>query len=65
MNHETTKHKLKHLFYTGGRKKFEPVWNFMIKTKGLNNMLPILESILSEVKTKKFEGRPVQIARLI
>lgn len=51
MNHDSVKHKLKHLFYTGGWKKFEPVWNFLIKTRGLNNMLPILESILSEVKT--------------
>lgn len=48
-NHESHKHKLKHFFYTGGWKKFEPVWNFLIKTKGLNNMLPILESILSKV----------------
>jgi len=51
MNHEPIKHRLKHLFYTGGWKKFEPVWNFMITTRGLNNMLPILKSILSEVKT--------------
>jgi radical SAM superfamily enzyme YgiQ (UPF0313 family) len=48
-NHESHKHKLKHLFYTGGWKKFEPVWNFLIKTKNLNNMLPILESILTKV----------------
>ncbi|MEZ4883641.1 MAG: radical SAM protein [Chitinophagales bacterium] len=48
--HESHKHKLKHFFYTGGWKKFEPVWNFLIKTKSLNNMLPILESILSKVK---------------
>jgi radical SAM superfamily enzyme YgiQ (UPF0313 family) len=53
MNHDTLKHKMKHLFYTGGWKKFEPFWNFMIKTKGLNKMLPLLESILSEVKTKE------------
>ncbi len=50
MNHESNRHKLKHFFYTGGWKKFEPVWNFLIKTKNLNNMLPILESILSKVK---------------
>lgn len=49
MNHESSKHKLKHLFYSGGWKKFEPVWNFIIKSKNLNNMLPILESILSKV----------------
>ena len=50
LNHGANKHKLKHLFYTGGWKKFEPLWNFMIKTKSLNNMLPLLESILSKVK---------------
>ncbi len=50
MKHKNFKHKLKHLCYTGGWKKFEPVWNFMIKTEGLNKMLPLLESILSKVK---------------
>lgn len=49
MNHESSKHKLKHLFYSGGWKKFEPVWNFIIKSKNLNYMLSILESILSKV----------------
>ena len=48
--HESHKHKLKHLFYTGGWKKFEPVWNFIIKTGQLNNMLPLLETLLSKVK---------------
>ena len=47
--HDSIKHKLKHLFYTGGWKKFEPLWNFLIKTGGLNHMLPLLESILSKV----------------
>lgn len=36
--------------YSGGWKKFEPVWNFLIKTKNLNNILPVLESVLSKVK---------------
>jgi radical SAM superfamily enzyme YgiQ (UPF0313 family) len=52
-HHESHKHKLKHFFYTGGWKKFEPVWNFLIKTKSLNNMLPVLESVLSKVQPKK------------
>ena len=47
--HESNKHKLKHLLYSGGWKKFEPLWNFLIKTKNLNSMLPLLESILSKV----------------
>lgn len=51
LQHDSYKHKLKHLFYTGGWKKFEPVWNFLIKTKNLNSMLPLLESILTKVKT--------------
>ncbi|MBT29705.1 MAG: B12-binding domain-containing radical SAM protein [Thalassobius sp.] len=51
LKHDSAKHKLKHLFYTGGWKKFEPVWNFLIKTKSLNNMLPVLESILSKVRS--------------
>jgi hypothetical protein len=44
---------IKHFAYAGGWKKFEPLWNFMIKTKGLNKMLPLLETILSNAKTKK------------
>lgn len=51
-SHESHKHKLKHFLYTGGWKKFESVWNLLIKTKNLNNMLPILESVLSKVKHK-------------
>jgi hypothetical protein len=48
MQHDSLKHSLKHFFYTSGWKKFEAVWNFLIKTKNLNNMLPLLESILSK-----------------
>lgn len=50
LNHDSIKHQLKHLFYSGGWKKFEPLWNFIIKTEGLNKMLPLLESLLSKVK---------------
>lgn len=49
-NHNLVKHKLKHFFYTAGWKKFEPFWNFIIKSRHLNNMTPVLESILSKVK---------------
>lgn len=53
LGHESLKHKLKHLFYTGGWKKFEAFWNLIIKTKNLNHMLPLLETILAKVKNKK------------
>ena len=51
--HDSLKHMLKHFLYAGGWKKFEPLWNFAIKTRNLNSMLPLLESILSKVKPAK------------
>lgn len=47
--HEQTRHQLKHFFYTSGWKKFEPVWNFMIKHEQLSQMRPVLEGVLSKV----------------
>ena len=56
IQHEEYKHMIKHFAYAGGWKKFEPLWNFMIKTKGLNKMLPLLEAILSKVSRRGKEG---------
>ena len=53
MQHENFKQIIKHFAYAGGWKKFEPLWNFVIKTKGLNKMLPLLEAILSKVNKQK------------
>ncbi len=61
LNHDSNKHKLKHLFYTGGWKKFEPVWNFLIKTNKLNEILPVLEAILAKVEPKQ---NPLQLVNL-
>ncbi|MCX6181246.1 MAG: radical SAM protein [Bacteroidetes bacterium] len=52
LQHEQLKHQLKHFFYAGGWKKFEPLWNMIIKTEGLNKMLPLLESILAKVRNE-------------
>ena len=52
LGHDNLKHMIKHFAYAGGWKKFEPLWNFMIKTQGLNKMLPLLEAILSRVNKK-------------
>ena len=59
--HDSLKHNMKHFFYTGGWKKFEPIWNILIKSKNLNNMLPMLEAILSRVNlnnSAKTKERP-------
>jgi radical SAM superfamily enzyme YgiQ (UPF0313 family) len=50
MQHDLFRHKLKHFCYAGGWKKFEPIWNFLIKTKNLNNTLPLLERVLAKVR---------------
>lgn len=52
-SHETFKHQMKHLFYTGGWKKFEEFWNVIINTGGLKKMLPLLELLLSDIEPKK------------
>lgn len=56
LTHESLKHQLKHFTYAGGWKKFEPMWNFLIKTGALNKTLPILEAILSKVKSSSRES---------
>ena len=65
IKHQSNKHKLKHFFYSGGWKKFEPLWNFIIKTKNLNNTLPLLESVLSKVEDKKIKSNQVDISKHI
>jgi radical SAM superfamily enzyme YgiQ (UPF0313 family) len=47
--HNQVKHMLKHFAYAGGWKKFEPLWNCIIKSRQLTTMLPLLEAILSKV----------------
>jgi radical SAM superfamily enzyme YgiQ (UPF0313 family) len=56
LGHDNLKQAIKHFAYAGGWKKFEPMWNFMIKTKGLNKMLPLLEAILSKVNRNGSKG---------
>jgi hypothetical protein len=39
---------LRHFAYAAGWKKFEPLWDLVIRAKRAGLMLPVLESILSE-----------------
>ena len=38
--------RLRHLAYAGGWKKFEPLWDLVIRLKRVSNFLPLLEEIL-------------------
>ncbi|ABF42136.1 Fe-S protein, radical SAM family [Candidatus Koribacter versatilis Ellin345] len=53
LHHGTLKHQAKHFFYASGWKKFEAVWDFIIRTRQLNRTTKILESVLSKVTGKK------------
>lgn len=39
--------RLRHLAYAGGWKKFEPLWDWVIRAKRVGALLPALETILS------------------
>jgi len=47
--HGTTKHQLKHFFYASGWKKFEPLWDMLIRARRLAQVTPLLEAVLSRV----------------
>ena len=46
--HESVTACARHLAYAAGWKKFEPLWDLIIRTGQAGRMLPVLEAILSE-----------------
>ena len=57
--HDSLKHQAKHFFYSAGWKKFEPLWNFVIKSRSLTGMTPLLEAVLSRTSSlTRRETRP-------
>ena len=49
LSHDSVKHQAKHFFYAAGWKKFEPLWDMVIRAKRLAMMTPLLEGVLSKV----------------
>ena len=45
--------KLRHLAYTGGWKKFEPLWDWVIRLKRVTDFLPVLEGVLAGFRRDK------------
>ncbi|WP_203910143.1 B12-binding domain-containing radical SAM protein [Rhizocola hellebori] len=43
----TTRGRLRHMAYSAGWKKFEPMWNALIRGRQVLRALPLLESVLS------------------
>jgi radical SAM superfamily enzyme YgiQ (UPF0313 family) len=50
--HGTVKHRVKHFAYAAGWKKFEFLWNAVIRGRQLRIMTPVLEAVLSKVSAK-------------
>jgi len=44
---DSLKRQIRHLAYAGGWKKFEPLWDLVIRTGRVRRMLPMLESVLT------------------
>ena len=59
LSHPSLKHKAKHFAYAAGWKKFEPLWNFMIKSRRLDAMTPVLEAVLSKVTRRRTQAARV------
>jgi radical SAM superfamily enzyme YgiQ (UPF0313 family) len=57
VKHGSLKHQAKHFFYAAGWKKFEPVWDLLIRARQLNQVTPVLEAVLSRVTGQRLEKR--------
>lgn len=44
---ENRRDRMRHLIYTGGWKKVEPIWDLLIRLKQVNYLLPMLENLLN------------------
>ena len=48
--HSKTVDQLRHIAYAGGWKKFETMWDWVIRAKRVTNLLPVLETVLAGFK---------------
>jgi radical SAM superfamily enzyme YgiQ (UPF0313 family) len=45
--HDGLTERLRHIAYAGGWKKFEPMWDWVIRAKRVAHLLPVLERVLA------------------
>jgi radical SAM superfamily enzyme YgiQ (UPF0313 family) len=55
LQHGTLKHQAKHFFYASSWKKFEPLWDLLIRARQLTRVTPLLEGVLSRVTRARTE----------
>jgi hypothetical protein len=63
LHHGSLKHQAKHFFYASGWKKFEAVWDLLIRTRQLAWATPLLEGVLSRVTKAAERERQQPVAK--
>ena len=53
--------QVRHIAYTGGWKKFEPMWDWVIRAKRVANLLPVLETVLAGFSSYFSKSIPNQV----
>jgi radical SAM superfamily enzyme YgiQ (UPF0313 family) len=54
----------RHIAYAGGWKKFEPLWDWVIRAKRVSNLLPVLENVLAGFPSRS-EDRSSKPAKVL
>jgi hypothetical protein len=65
MTKPSTTRRLRHVGYAAGWKKFEPLWDLVIRAKRVGRALPVLESILAGFGTLAADdvgGRSIEMS---
>lgn len=50
--------RARHFAYAAGWKKFEPMWDWVIRAKRVSNLLPVLEGVLDSCGRDKVNAKP-------
>lgn len=61
-HHGTFKHQAKHFFYASGWKRFESLWDLIIRARQLARVTPLLEDVLSRVTSANAVKQPASPA---
>jgi radical SAM superfamily enzyme YgiQ (UPF0313 family) len=61
---ESLREMLRHVGYAAGWKKFEPLWDMVIRAKRISRMLPMLETILASFGGRSSERPPTETPAL-
>ena len=63
--HTEFSNQIRHLAYTGGWKKFEPVWDWVIRAKRVASFLPVLETVLAGFNAYLSKNTPNEVTKTV